>query len=312
MPKNLRLFFPRMYSFIRKSLNRNDLKFINLNILSTRRFLAKDSKHLENITSAYHRLESRLSSNINFSIDKFSSIYDRISGRDAVTNARNDLREAEQDFVSKQLARRTLQQSLFDVQKKRSELNKKVKVTSIADDSYLPLITKELELAREEARVSMEHRESDLLEKAAYDNFTSLMRNLHAEERNYDQRMRIWTLIGSVVLAIFSIFVNWLRYHTPRMADISNSLDMIKEVSSTQEEIRTHLVKLIEHLRKQEEVLSALQNLGAASQNSVSGNITKESSNFKRSNEEEATGYFGWESVIGTVAAVAILALCLI
>lgn len=308
----------------------NDLKLIDPNMLSMRRSLFKNSKHLVIIASSYHRLGATLSSNINSSIDKFSSIYDRISGRDAVTNARNDLQQAEQDFVSKQLTRRTLQQSLFDVQKKRSDLNKKVKVTSITDDSYLQLITMELELAREEARVAMEYRESDLLEKAAYDNFTSLMRNLHAEERNYDQRMRIWTLIGSVVVAIVTIFVNWLRYHTPQTADIRDSLLTIKGVTSTQEEIRLQLCKLIEHLRKQQvdtsqvlervakmestqkEVLSVLKNLGAASQNLGSSNNTKESSNLNRSNEEEAARYFGWKSVIGTVAAVAILAICLI
>ncbi|KAM3176680.1 Tubulin alpha-1D chain [Hymenolepis weldensis] len=223
--------------------------------------MVDDSKYLVTIKSAYSRLGSALYSDIDFSIDKFTSIYDRISGRDSVTKAHGDLLQAEQDFVARQLTRRTLQQSLFDIQKRRSEVNKKVKVTSIADDSYLPLITKEHELAREEARLSMEHCEADLREKAAYDNFTSLMRYLHAEERNYDQRMRIWALIGSVIVGIFSFFVTWLRYRTPQIADISNSLDMMKEIGFTQEEIRSQLVKLNENLSKQVDASQVLEKL---------------------------------------------------
>lgn len=47
--------------------------------------------------------------------------------------------------MASQLQRRTLQQALFDVQKKRNEVNKQLDVVSRADDSFLSLITKEHE-----------------------------------------------------------------------------------------------------------------------------------------------------------------------
>ncbi|VUZ44323.1 unnamed protein product [Hymenolepis diminuta] len=154
------------------------------------------------------------------------------------------------------------------------------------------------------------------------------MRYLHAEERNYDQRMRIWAIIGSVIVGIFSFFVTWLRYRTPQIADLSDFLDRLEEIGSAQEDIKSQIAKqnenlgiqqvnasqVLEKLTKvesiQERILSALKKLGVAPQNAVIGNNTEESS--KQSDEEGATGYFGWKSVIGTVATIAVIAFCLI
>lgn len=48
--------------------------------------------------------------------------------------------------MASQLQRRTLQQALFDVQKKRSDVNKQLDVVSRADDSFISLITREHEV----------------------------------------------------------------------------------------------------------------------------------------------------------------------
>lgn len=91
MSGNYRRFFPKIFSFTRENLNRSDLKFTKPDMLSTWRSFVKDNKHLVTIKSAYSRLGSALNSDIEFSIEKFTSIYDRISGRDSVTKAHGDL-----------------------------------------------------------------------------------------------------------------------------------------------------------------------------------------------------------------------------
>ena len=72
-----------------------------------------------------------------------------------------------------------------------------------------------IQLAREETQLLSQHNEADLVERATYESFTGQLRYLHAEERNYDSRMRQWALIGSVTIAITSAFVTWLRFRTP-------------------------------------------------------------------------------------------------
>lgn len=78
-----------------------------------------------------------------------------------------------------------------------------------------------LKLAREEAQLASQHHEADLVERAAYDKFTSLLRYLHGEERLYDQRMRQWALIGSVAAGFLSAFVTWLRFRSPRTVSLN-------------------------------------------------------------------------------------------
>lgn len=64
------------------------------------------------------------------------------------------------------------------------------------------------------------HHEADLVERAAYEKFTSLLRYLHVEERNYDMRMRQWALVGSIVVGFLSAFVTWLRFRTPQVVGL--------------------------------------------------------------------------------------------
>lgn len=51
--------------------------------------------------------------------------------------------QAEQNFVASQLRRRTLQQSLFEVQRKRNDLSRQLDVVSRADESFLSLVGKD-------------------------------------------------------------------------------------------------------------------------------------------------------------------------
>ncbi|VDN34490.1 unnamed protein product [Dibothriocephalus latus] len=56
-----------------------------------------------------------------------------------------------------------------------------------------------------------EYTEADRLERAAYEKFGSHLRFLHAEERNYDKRMRQWGLMGTIAAGFLSALVTWLR-----------------------------------------------------------------------------------------------------
>uniref|UniRef100_A0A0R3WVE0 Coiled-coil domain containing 51 n=1 Tax=Hydatigena taeniaeformis TaxID=6205 RepID=A0A0R3WVE0_HYDTA len=135
---------------------------------------------------------------------------------------------------------------LFDVQKKRGDVNKQLDVVSRADDSFLSLVTKEHELAREENQLASQHHEADLVERATYEKFTSLLRYLHVEERNYDTRMRQWALVGSLVIGFTSAFVTWLRFRTPKFQDLRDSVEKVRDVYTSQDDFRESVEKLQE------------------------------------------------------------------
>uniref|UniRef100_A0A183TC29 Transmembrane protein n=1 Tax=Schistocephalus solidus TaxID=70667 RepID=A0A183TC29_SCHSO len=66
-----------------------------------------------------------------------------------------------------------------------------------------------------------EYSEADRLERAAYEKFGSNLRYLHAEERNYDKRMRQWALIGSVALSVLSAAITWFRLRVRAVDPVS-------------------------------------------------------------------------------------------
>uniref|UniRef100_A0A5K3EI09 Coiled-coil domain-containing protein 51 n=1 Tax=Mesocestoides corti TaxID=53468 RepID=A0A5K3EI09_MESCO len=179
--------------------------------------ILETNRHFDIIKTSFDSLTNNVHAKLDRSVNNFSSIYDKITGRESVRKAGVDLLTAEQEFLNCQLCRRNCQQKLFAVQKKRSEISKQLDLLSRADDAFLPLITKEHELAREEADLLTQYRDADISERAAYEKFASLLRYLHAEERTYDMRMRQWALIGSITVGFLSAFVTWLRFRSPRL-----------------------------------------------------------------------------------------------
>ncbi|VDD79612.1 unnamed protein product [Mesocestoides corti] len=183
--------------------------------------ILETNRHFDIIKTSFDSLTNNVHAKLDRSVNNFSSIYDKITGRESVRKAGVDLLTAEQEFLNCQLCRRNCQQKLFAVQKKRSEISKQLDLLSRADDAFLPLITKEHELAREEADLLTQYRDADISERAAYEKFASLLRYLHAEERTYDMRMRQWALIGSITVGFLSAFVTWLRFRSPRLEAVS-------------------------------------------------------------------------------------------
>uniref|UniRef100_A0A0X3PHH3 Coiled-coil domain-containing protein 51 n=2 Tax=Schistocephalus solidus TaxID=70667 RepID=A0A0X3PHH3_SCHSO len=173
-------------------------------------------------------------------VGRCSLLYDSITGRDTVRKAGISVLEAERAFVDCQLNRRRCQQKLFEVQKKRAEINKQLDIISRAADSFIPLITKEHEYAIEEAKLAEEYSEADRLERAAYEKFGSNLRYLHAEERNYDKRMRQWALIGSVALSVLSAAITWFRLRVRAVDPVKfeNGLESVNKLVSISEEIQ--------------------------------------------------------------------------
>ncbi|VDK36219.1 unnamed protein product [Taenia asiatica] len=257
MSKDWRGFILKAISSITKHSNNASAKTLNPTGAVSIKSVLDGSRHFDIIKSSYEKLGSCIHSKVDRSVDEFSLLYDKVSGRNAVRKAGVDLLQAEQDFVASQLQRRTLQQALFDVQKRRNDVNKQLDVVSRADDSFISLITKEHELAREEAQLVSQHHEADLVERAAYEKFTSLLRYLHVEERNYDMRMRQWALIGSVVVGFFSAFVTWLRFRTPKINELYDSVEKIGDVYASQMEIASKInllcATLQKHLKKDSE-----------------------------------------------------------
>ncbi|KAH9278659.1 Tubulin alpha-1B chain [Echinococcus granulosus] len=251
MSRYCRSFISKAVESITKFSNNANAKLLDSSRMSSLKSVLDSNRHFDIIKSSYEKLGSCIHSKIDTSVDKFSLLYDKVSGRDAVRKAGVELLQAEQDFVASQLQRRTLQQALFDVQKKRNEVNKQLDVVSRADDSFLSLITKEHELAREEAQLASQHHEADLVERATYEKFTSLLRYMHVEERNYDMRMRQWALLGSVIVGFFSAFATWLRFHTAQSTDLRDSVEKVGEVYTSQMEVASKLNLLCSALQKQ-------------------------------------------------------------
>ncbi|KAM7533987.1 hypothetical protein Aperf_G00000110849 [Anoplocephala perfoliata] len=187
--------------------------------------------------------------------------------------------------------------------------------------------------------MASQHHEADLVERAAYDRFTSLLRYLHGEERLYDQRMRQWALFGSVAAGLFSAFVTWLRFRSPRTTDLQKSLSLMEEINSSQKEIKSDLVKMNEALQLREELPQLLKRINQLTtsqmeimeklkefsafnnmervENAPSKTIESSSASQPQSDklvsqlrepcEETGSDYFGWKSVCSAIGVVAII-----
>ncbi|BHF78454.1 Sperm associated antigen 1 [Sparganum proliferum] len=204
------------------------------------RSLLENNKSVQFLGRSLEELKKASSSKLEDYVGRFSLVYDTITGRDAVRKAGISVLEAEQAFVDCQLNRRRCQQKLFEVQKKRAEISKQLDIISRAHESFIPLITKEHEYAIEEARLVNEYTEADRLERAAYEKFGSHLRYLHAEERNYDKRMRQWALIGSITLSFLSAAITWFRLRA-RAVDpdkLEDGLESVKKLVVLSEEIK--------------------------------------------------------------------------
>nr|VZI48644.1 unnamed protein product [Spirometra erinaceieuropaei] len=207
--------------------------------LAIRSFL-ENNKSVQFLGRSLEELKKASSSKLEDYVGRFSLVYDSITGRDTVRKAGISVLEAEQAFVDCQLNRRRCQQMLFEVQKKRAEINKQLDIISRAADSFIPLITKEHEYAIEEARLVNEYTEADRLERAAYEKFGSHLRYLHAEERNYDKRMRQWALIGSITLSFLSAAITWFRLRARAIdpVKLEDGLESVKRLVVLSEEIQ--------------------------------------------------------------------------
>ncbi|KAL5102830.1 Mitochondrial potassium channel [Taenia crassiceps] len=225
MSKGWRDLILRAVAFIAKHSSNARAKILGPTSVSSLKSVLDSSRHFDIIKASYEKLDG--------------CIHSKEGWCGALT-----------DFVASQLRRRSLQQALFDVQKKRDDVNKQLDVVSRADDSFLSLITKEHELAREEAQLASQYHDSDLVERAAYEKFTSLLRYLHVEERNYDMRMRQWALVGSIIVGFCSAFVTWLRFRTSRINDLRDSVEKVGEVYTSQMEIASKLNSLCATLQK--------------------------------------------------------------
>ncbi|KAL7056423.1 hypothetical protein AAHC03_020794 [Spirometra sp. Aus1] len=176
--------------------------------LAIRSFL-ENNKSVQFLGRSLEELKKASSSKLEDYVGRFSLVYDSITGRDTVRKAGISVLEAEQAFVDCQLNRRRCQQMLF-------------------------------EYAIEEARLVNEYTEADRLERAAYEKFGSHLRYLHAEERNYDKRMRQWALIGSITLSFLSAAITWFRLRA-RAVDpvkLEDGLESVKRLVVLSEEIQ--------------------------------------------------------------------------
>ncbi|CAG7710426.1 unnamed protein product [Allacma fusca] len=141
----------------------------------------------------------------------YMTVYEEFIGIKQVKAAHERVLQAEERFVTSQERRRNAHSELVVMQNKLRELRGELDRTARGHEKYLELITKEINLMREERHYRQNFEDHEKREREAFNELSNALRFSHEKERAQNEKTKYWSLIGSLVGASVGIIVRLTR-----------------------------------------------------------------------------------------------------
>uniref|UniRef100_A0A8C6DFM7 Coiled-coil domain containing 51 n=1 Tax=Moschus moschiferus TaxID=68415 RepID=A0A8C6DFM7_MOSMO len=141
--------------------------------------------------------------------------YEEFVGLNEVREAQGNVTEAEKVFMVARGLVREAREDLEGQQAKLKEVRDRLDRISRDDNQYLELATLEHRMLQEEKRLRMTYLRAEDPEREKFSLFSAAVRESHEKERAQAERIKNWSLIGSVLGALIGVagstYVNRVR-----------------------------------------------------------------------------------------------------
>ncbi|XP_076363964.1 mitochondrial potassium channel-like isoform X1 [Tachypleus tridentatus] len=151
-------------------------------------------------------------------VEKMSRLmkyYEDFIGLTEVKAAQDKVLQAERKFNDTQELRRDRQQQIQHIASCLKEIHAELDKTTSGEDRYLTLITQEHAIIKEERNLTEEFKQLEKNEREYFSALSLAVRESHEKEQAQAERMKYWSVIGSVCGAVIGILGtsinNWLR-----------------------------------------------------------------------------------------------------
>ncbi|KJH48619.1 hypothetical protein DICVIV_05247 [Dictyocaulus viviparus] len=144
-------------------------------------------------------------SNFRAKIDELMSLYEDFIGVKAVKDAQTNVMMWEEKLSQAQLARRSKQAEIKNLQSRLKEIHAELDRTSRGEDKYLHLLTEEHAAIKKE-RVLLEDFEGlEAAEREAFHQLSNRVRASHEKERERAEKTKWWSVSASLIGASIGV-----------------------------------------------------------------------------------------------------------
>lgn len=172
-----------------------------------------------------------LTNAIKYKIMDIMKSYEEIIGVQEVRTAQKKVLDAKEKFMQIQEERREASRAVAEVQHKLKEIHSELDATTRGEDRYVRLITEENKILKEEKQLVYHFQQIERQERDFFSILSTAVTESHEKEREQADKVKYWSIIGSVLGTIFGIMGSSINNYF-KMAELRKLLKESIELNS--------------------------------------------------------------------------------